>query len=155
MFQEASAQTLIGSDLHSLDKAEDVPFTVFAPSVFDRAKGSQAVGRLEPGEIVFDEFQQILNYADKNVEALLRSEMQRLSNVRFIFSGSDQQLLQDMFNHTRRPFYQSTESMTLDPIRPEIYKKFISVKFKPAKADFAETSACQLFSWFFPLTLIT
>ena len=88
--------------------------------------------------IVFDEFQQILNYADKNVEALLRSEMQRLSNVRFIFSGSDQQLLQDMFNHTRRPFYQSTESMTLGPIRSEIYKKFISAKFKPAKMMISE-----------------
>ena len=88
--------------------------------------------------IVFDEFQQILSYSDKNVEALLRSEMQRLPNVRFLFSGSDQHMLQEMFNHARRPFYQSTESMTLDFINPTVYKKFVAKNFKSGKMAISE-----------------
>ena len=88
--------------------------------------------------IVFDEFQQILHYREKNVEALLRSEMQRLNNVRFIYSGSDQHLLQEMFNHAKRPFYQSTESMTLLPIDKAVYKKFIAAKFKSHKSTISD-----------------
>ena len=38
--------------------------------------------------IAFDEFQQIAYYPEKNVEALLRSYIQDLHNVHFIFSGS-------------------------------------------------------------------
>lgn len=83
--------------------------------------------------IAFDEFQQILNYPDANVEALLRSEMQRLPGIRFIYSGSDQHLLQEMFDHNSRPFYQSTEHLRLGPIDSEAYSLFISEKFKQGK----------------------
>lgn len=85
--------------------------------------------------VAFDEFQQILTYEDKQVESLLRSEMQRLKDVRFIFSGSDQRLLQEMFDHNARPFYQSTEQMTLGPIDRDAYGKFIRKKFKAGKME--------------------
>lgn len=85
--------------------------------------------------VAFDEFQQILTYEDKQVEGLLRSEMQRLPNVRFIFSGSDQHLLQEMFGHHSRPFYQSTEQMRLGPINGNVYGKFIRQKFKAGKME--------------------
>jgi hypothetical protein len=83
--------------------------------------------------IAFDEFQQILNYPDANVEALMRSEMQRLPGVRFIYSGSDQHLLQEIFDHNNRPFHQSTEHLKLGPIDSEKYGQFISEKFKQGK----------------------
>jgi len=83
--------------------------------------------------VAFDEFQQVLNYKDEQVEALLRSEMQRLPDVRFIFSGSDQRLLQEMFDHNSRPFYQSTQQMTLGPIDAKVYGKFIRQKFRTSK----------------------
>jgi hypothetical protein len=83
--------------------------------------------------IAFDEFQQILNYPDPNVEALMRSEMQRLPGIRFIYSGSDQHLLQEMFEHNSRPFYQSTEQLRLGPIESETYGRFIKEKFKQGK----------------------
>lgn len=85
--------------------------------------------------IIFDEFQQILNYPEKEVEPLLRSEMERLPNVRFIFSGSDQQLLHEMFSHSRRPFYQSTESMTLSTIDSASYKEFIETWFRKSRRE--------------------
>ena len=38
--------------------------------------------------VVIDEFQQITRYSEKNIEALLRSHIQKLSNANFVFSGS-------------------------------------------------------------------
>jgi uncharacterized protein len=80
--------------------------------------------------IAFDEFQRIVDYPEKDVEAFLRSEMQRIPNVRFVYCGSDQHLLQEIFHHNRRPFYQSTESMALTPIDHSVYAAFILGKFR-------------------------
>ena len=66
--------------------------------------------------VAFDEFQTIAGYADKNVEALLRSYIQRLTNVNFIFSGSQRHVLENMFASASRPFYQSTQMMPLGTI---------------------------------------
>ena len=41
--------------------------------------------------IAIDEFQQITEYPEKGVEALLRSHIQFSENVKFIFSGSKKQ----------------------------------------------------------------
>ncbi len=83
--------------------------------------------------IIFDEFQQILTYKEKNTEGFLRSEMMRLPGIRFIFSGSDQHILEDMFRNSSRPFYNSTQNLALLPIDAVVYKKFISNHFKKAK----------------------
>lgn len=54
--------------------------------------------------VAFDEFQTITDYVDKNIEALLRSYIQRLSSVHFIFSGSQRHVLENMFSSASRPF---------------------------------------------------
>lgn len=79
--------------------------------------------------IAIDEFQQIANYPENNIEALLRSNIQKLQNVNFIFSGSDKQLLTSMFTDAKRPFYQSTEFMHLEEIPETDYSAFIKDKF--------------------------
>ena len=71
--------------------------------------------------VSFDEFQTIAGYADKNVEALLRSYIQRLTNVNFIFSGSQRHVLENMFVSASRPFYQSTQMMPLGTIDENSY----------------------------------
>ena len=43
--------------------------------------------------VVIDEFQQITRYPEKNTEALLRTHIQKLSNVNFVFSGSRRRLI--------------------------------------------------------------
>ena len=43
--------------------------------------------------IAIDEFQQILQYPEKNTDAWLRTRIQSLKNINFIFSGSQQQCL--------------------------------------------------------------
>ena len=76
--------------------------------------------------VAFDEFQTIAGYADKNVEALLRSHIQRLTNVNFIFSGSQRHVLENMFASASRPFYQSTQMMPLGTIDKSAYYAFSS-----------------------------
>ncbi len=74
--------------------------------------------------IAIDEFQQITEYDDKGVEALLRSYIQFLPNVSFIFSGSRKHIMQEMFTSSKRPFYQSTQVVTIDAIDKEKYAQF-------------------------------
>ncbi|MDR0798463.1 MAG: AAA family ATPase [Dysgonamonadaceae bacterium] len=79
--------------------------------------------------IAIDEFQQIVNYPEKNLEALLRTHVQQRNNVHFIFSGSNKHLLLSMFSDYGRPFYQSSEIMYLNRLDKDIYADFIMEKF--------------------------
>jgi hypothetical protein len=85
--------------------------------------------------IAIDEFQQILQYPEKNVEAYLRTLIQQLKNVRFIFSGSSQHLLADMFNNVKRPFFSSSQSLYLNEINATLYFNFIKEKFNNHKKN--------------------
>lgn len=80
--------------------------------------------------IAIDEFQQIATYPEKGVEALLRSYIQFLPNVHFIFAGSKQHLLQEMFCSAKRPFYQSAQIVSISQINNEIYYKFAQSFFE-------------------------
>ena len=79
--------------------------------------------------VAIDEFQQIAEYPEKGVEALLRSYIQFLSNVNFIFAGSKQHMMQEMFTSSKRPFYQSTQLLTIGSIDREAYACFAAVHF--------------------------
>ena len=59
----------------------------------------------KPVIIAIDEFQRITDYPEKRVEAFLRSHIQHLNNVTFIFSGSKSSLLQAMFSNYNHTFY--------------------------------------------------
>lgn len=83
--------------------------------------------------IAIDEFQQILTYPEKNVEAILRSTMQQLKNVTFIFCGSNQAMMQQIFNSAKRPFYASCNTINLQKIDSELYEKFIKSTFTKYK----------------------
>ena len=74
--------------------------------------------------IAIDEFQQIAEYPGKGIEALLRSYIQFLPNVNFIFAGSKQHLMQEMFTSSKRPFYQSTQLINIGSIDRETYADF-------------------------------
>lgn len=80
--------------------------------------------------IAFDEFQQIACYPEKNVEAILRSYIQDLHNVHFIFSGSRAHMLGEMFLSPKRPFYQSTSEKTIGVIDEQAYFAFADGFFR-------------------------
>ena len=86
--------------------------------------------------IAIDEFQQIAEYPEKGVEALLRSYIQFVPNARFIFAGSKQHIMQEMFLSAKRPFYQSTQIVTIEAIRKEEYYDFTRHFFQEANRKF-------------------
>ena len=86
--------------------------------------------------IAIDEFQQITEYPEKGLEATLRSYIQFLPNVNFIFSGSKQHVMQEMFMSAKRPFYQSTQIISIDRILDAEYFYFA--------AEFFKKQGCQL-----------
>lgn len=95
--------------------------------------------------VAFDEFQQILKYPEKNIEALLRSHIQNDNNTCFIFSGSQTHLLISMFNEYSRPFYNSSQTMYLERIEQAKYTKFITQNFKQHKFLLDNKTANHIF----------
>lgn len=88
--------------------------------------------------VAFDEFQQVAYYPETNVEAFLRSHIQFLGNVRFVFSGSQSHMLAEMFHSPKRPFYSSASSLSIGPIDRGKYYAFASGFFKKAGRDLPE-----------------
>ena len=78
----------------------------------------------KPCVVAFDEFQQIAEFHEKRVEAILRGLIQNCSNTSFIFSGSKQHSIEQMFHSKARPFYQSAQMMDLLPLKKEVYSEF-------------------------------
>lgn len=76
--------------------------------------------------LAIDEFQQIMEYPEKGTEAQLRSYVQFVHNVHFIFAGSKQHLMTEMFLSPSRPFFQSTRLMDLATINEDAYFDFAS-----------------------------
>ena len=87
----------------------------------------------KPVVIALDEFQQIMENPERNTEALLREQVQKLRNVQFIFSGSDRRMMQAIFTDGKRPFFQATEPLHLGPIPDDVYAAFIQHHFKAAR----------------------
>jgi AAA+ ATPase superfamily predicted ATPase len=88
--------------------------------------------------IAIDEFQQITNYKDEGVEALLRSYVQRMTNVWFIFSGSQKHTMEKLFTSASQPFFQSTQMLQLGAIAPDEYSKFIYKHFAKAGKNISQ-----------------
>lgn len=86
----------------------------------------------KPCIVAVDEFQQITNYSEKNVEALLRTHIQHCNNAQFIFAGSQRHTMGNMFLSASRPFYQSVSMMHLESIAIEKYIDFARNHFKMA-----------------------
>lgn len=79
----------------------------------------------KPCIVAFDEFQQIVNYPEKNIEALLRSHVQQAANANFIFAGSEYHIMQKMFMSSAKPFYNSADTLELKAIDIDEYMRFV------------------------------
>ena len=82
--------------------------------------------------MVFDEFQQILDYEDDLTERQIRSSIQHQSNVAYVFLGSRKHLLQSMFLDESRPLYRSAMHYPIGPIETKHWRSFISKRFQDA-----------------------
>lgn len=86
-----------------------------------------------PCYIAIDEFQQVAEYPEKGLEAALRTHIQNIHNVHFIFSGSRQHIMHEMFASAKRPFYHSTQLLHIDSIDKGKYYDFAAELFAPRR----------------------
>ncbi len=80
--------------------------------------------------IAIDEFQQIANIKEKNIEAVLRTYIQNIDNISFVFSGSKKHLLTQMFTNYARPFYAQAIPFELKAIEIGKFYNFVQEKFE-------------------------
>ena len=85
--------------------------------------------------IALDEFQQVARYPFKGMEALLRAHVQFQTGTRFIFAGSKQRMMDEMFLSANRPFYHSTQIVKIAEIDSAKYYAFAQGFFKAAGSD--------------------
>lgn len=82
-----------------------------------------------PCLVAIDEFQQINEYEDGNVEAFLRGHIQKMKNCHFVFAGSKRSIMSAMFQSPARPFYKSADPLELKAIDRDVYSDFVEKKF--------------------------
>lgn len=102
----------------------------------------------KPCIVAIDEFQQIAKYPEKNIEALLRTHIQRLRNCNFIFAGSERHMMQEMFASSARPFYNSADLLVLNAIAPDIYTEFICNLFASRNRSIKQENAVWVYKRF-------
>jgi AAA+ ATPase superfamily predicted ATPase len=101
----------------------------------------------KPVVIAIDEFQQILEYPEQQTDAWMRSVVQRLKNISFIFSGSQQHLMTDLFTNPARPFFRSTSLMKIGKINAEMYAEFILKQFKKRSVSISKKTIDEMLHW--------
>ena len=96
-----------------------------APEKIAKSSGRQMV-------VVYDEFQQILNYGNDLVERELLSVIQHQKNVAYLFLGSRKHLIREMFLEESRPLYRAAGHYPLSAISEEHWRPFIKKRFADA-----------------------
>ncbi len=99
-----------------------------------------------PVLIALDEFQQVAEYPER-MEAMLRGHIQNLHNLHFIFSGSRQTLMTEMFLSPKRPLFSQTSLMTLDKIPQDKYSPFIKRLFNESDIDISNEALNYILEW--------
>ena len=97
--------------------------------------------------IAIDEFQQIRDYPEQNMEALLRTYIQQMHNLTFIFCGSKKHLMADIFTNEKRPFYASTSFVSLSKIDEAPYAAFIHRLFEERKHNITSEAIQFILTW--------
>lgn len=143
-----SVRPLLGID--PLTGSPQVSFT-FADDSQKQSTLKEVMDYLEryPQKVVLaiDEFQQIREYNDVNMEAVLRKHIQHLHNVRFIYCGSKTHTMTDMFTNAKKPFYESTSFSYLSKLPVPVYSAFIKEKFESAGKTIDDDSIRFIIEW--------
>ncbi len=97
--------------------------------------------------IAIDEFQQIREYPEQNMEALLRTYIQQTRNLTFIYCGSKKHLMADIFTNEKKPFYSSTTFVSLGKIDEKPYGDFICHLFNDYGRNIDDEALQFILEW--------
>lgn len=97
--------------------------------------------------IAIDEFQQITQYPEKNTITILRQATQKLKHVSFIFSCSNEYLLNDFFSEGRQAFFTNFDLLQLGGIKGGLYSDFIRTHFENNRKNISEEAVNFILEW--------
>ncbi|WP_268034766.1 AAA family ATPase [Algoriphagus sp. PAP.12] len=123
-----------------INQPEKVKDSLISLSDFLRTRKKRVI-------IAIDEFQQISTFENEKGEAVFRTWIQQIPDIRFIFSGSHRGMMEAMFMETKRPFYQSAVLESLRPIELKSYTEFIQHFFTEADKTIDADSIQLIYSW--------
>ena len=101
----------------------------------------------KPVVICIDEFQQVVNYSEKDAEATFRTWTQNFPMIRFIFCGSHRRMMTSMFSEKSRPFYRSAQMRELLPLPRKAYATYINSHFRKAGKSIDSEHIESIFQW--------
>lgn len=84
--------------------------------------------------VIFDEFQEIRRISD-NLEKKIRSIFQYHKDVSYVFIGSQEHMIRDIFENKNNPFYKFGKQILLREIQIDKIKKFVIDRFATRKMD--------------------
>ena len=84
--------------------------------------------------VVLDEFQEILDIAP-NLDKQLRAIMQEQKNINYILLGSQESMMEDIFEKKKSPFYHFGQLMRLKKLPKDEFEQYISARLKPVLPD--------------------
>jgi uncharacterized protein len=97
--------------------------------------------------VFFDEFQDIIKIDEfDNIISIIRSKIQYLSAVPFIFAGSIRNNMDSIFMDPASPLYKAALRIELGPIDKREFTPFIAEKFLTGKRILEEGIIDELFS---------
>ena len=109
-------------NVHRIEEQEDIETILDVPDRISR-KSSKRIC------IALDEFQEI-NRIDPFMLQWMRSSFQRHREISYIFLGSKQSLMEEIFSSGNSPFYEFAAKMNLSVIGREELYSFIKRNFK-------------------------
>lgn len=123
-FDSVTGNSSLGFSLSRLEEADT------QTAIQDLLEGLSGFG--DKIIVAMDEFQKISEIEDKGwLEATIRTHIQRLKNVAFLFTGSRKSLISEMLNNPARPLYRSCQIIDFPNFGPEftdwVVDRFLTV----------------------------
>lgn len=78
--------------------------------------------------VIFDEFQEIFRIGE-GLDRIMRSVMQGHTNVNYIFLGSAESMIREVFEAKKSPFYHFAALMTLVPLPEREFSHYLEERF--------------------------
>lgn len=96
--------------------------------------------------VVFDEFQEIME-VEKGIDRKLRAIMQEQQHVNYIFLGSEESMMTDIFERKKSPFYHFGMLMRLKKIPFEDFHSYITERMQPIVSSDASRIAEEILAF--------
>jgi hypothetical protein len=103
--------------------------------------------RVQPVVIFFDEFQDTMKMNNsREFLAVLRSKIQYLSDVSFVFAGSARSRMDEIFSDPESPFFKSSMPISVGKIEQGEFRHFIIDRLKMGKREVRPDILDNIFS---------